>query len=145
VTGLPIPRFVSLKSAKVNLRRGPDTRYPIDRVLRRRALPVRVVDEYESWREVEVPADPLVTGTRRGWIHGALLESRDRVMIRDGVTTLRESPIREARPRARAEPGVIAELESCREGWCRIAILGETYEGWVPRHRLWGVAFAPGL
>ena len=30
VTGLPIPRFVSVKSSKVNVRRGPSSTYQID-------------------------------------------------------------------------------------------------------------------
>ena len=40
-SGLPLPRFVSLKSGEVNLRTGPGKRYPIDWIYRRRGLPVR--------------------------------------------------------------------------------------------------------
>ena len=44
-TGLPLPRFVSLKSNKVNLRRGPSLDYKIDWVYQRKHLPVMIVSE----------------------------------------------------------------------------------------------------
>ena len=49
---LPLPRFVSLKSAEVNLRTGPGTRYPIEWVYKRRALPVEIIAEFDNWRRV---------------------------------------------------------------------------------------------
>ena len=42
-TGLPLPRFVSLKSNKVNLRRGPSLDYKIDWVYKRKHLPLMIV------------------------------------------------------------------------------------------------------
>jgi len=48
-TGLPLPRFVSLRAAEVNLRTGPGVRYPIDWVYHRRGLPVEVIDEFGSF------------------------------------------------------------------------------------------------
>ena len=51
-TGLPLPRYATLRADKVNLRRGPGTRYPIDWVFRRRHLPIRVIREYGPWRQI---------------------------------------------------------------------------------------------
>ena len=48
--GLPLPRFVSLRSEEVNLRAGPGVRYPVEWVFRRRTLPVEVLAEFEQWR-----------------------------------------------------------------------------------------------
>ncbi len=51
-SGLPVPRFVSLKSDRVNLRNGPGTDYPTGWVYRRAGLPLEVVKEFEGWRQV---------------------------------------------------------------------------------------------
>ena len=42
-SGLPVPRFVSLKSNKVNVRRGPSTDQAIVWVFSRAGLPVEVL------------------------------------------------------------------------------------------------------
>src|SRR6187551_1397129 len=51
-SGLPIPRFASLRSDQVNVRTGPGPRYPIDWVFKRQAMPVEIVAEYENWRKI---------------------------------------------------------------------------------------------
>ncbi len=65
VSGLPIPRFVSLKSDEVNLRAGPGKDYPTQWVFRRAGLPVEVLQEFESWRQVR-DADGVM-----GWVNQA--------------------------------------------------------------------------
>ena len=51
-TGLPMPRFVSVKSGEANLRSGPGTAYPIRWVYRRKHLPLIIHDEHglRYWR-----------------------------------------------------------------------------------------------
>ena len=51
-TGLPLPRFVSLKSDKANLRRGPSLDHKIDWVYKRKHLPLKIVSEFGHWRKV---------------------------------------------------------------------------------------------
>ena len=51
VTGLDIPRFVSLKSDNVNLRVGPSTNYPITLKYITENLPIEIIDEFDSWRK----------------------------------------------------------------------------------------------
>ena len=51
-TGLPMPRFVSLKSEKVNLRHGPGKRYPINWILVYKHMPVEIIAEFKDWRKV---------------------------------------------------------------------------------------------
>ena len=49
-SGLPLPRFVTLRSGEVNLRAGPGVRYPVEWVYRKRHLPVEIIAEYDTWR-----------------------------------------------------------------------------------------------
>ena len=46
-SGHPLPRFVSLKSNEVNIRRGPGKEYPILWQFQRRGLPVEIIAEYK--------------------------------------------------------------------------------------------------
>ena len=34
-------------------------------------------------------------------------------------------------------PKVIADVDQCHDGWCRIS--GQGYDGWIEQDRLWGV------
>ncbi|MCU0790748.1 MAG: SH3 domain-containing protein, partial [Nitratireductor sp.] len=51
-SGLPLPRYVSLKSARVNMRVGPGRDYMVDWMYMKRGLPMEVIQEYDTWRKV---------------------------------------------------------------------------------------------
>ncbi len=74
-SGLGLPRFVSLKSDKVNVRKGPNTDQAIVWVFNRAGLPVEVIAESENWRRVRDSegAD--------GWVLHSLLSGRRTVLI----------------------------------------------------------------
>ena len=63
-SGLPIPRFASLRSDEVNVRTGPGTRYPVDWVFKRKSMPVEIVAEYENWRKIRDWQGPAAGSTR---------------------------------------------------------------------------------
>ncbi|HUF56474.1 MAG TPA: SH3 domain-containing protein [Thermohalobaculum sp.] len=130
VTRLPLPRYVSLRSNEINVRRGPGLDYRKDWVFRRAGLPVRVVDEYGDWRRI-VDSDGA-----GGWVYHSLLSGRRTVLVTSPMATLRDRPVETAVPVAEAEQGVVARLDACEPRWCRIAIEG--VEGWALREALWG-------
>jgi SH3-like domain-containing protein len=66
-SGLPLPRFVTLKSKRVNLRVGPSNDYAVAWLYLKAGLPVEIIQEYDNWRQVR-DAD----GTE-GWVSEALL------------------------------------------------------------------------
>ncbi len=49
-SGLPLPRFVSLKSSRVNSRIGPGLNYSVGWMYTRAGLPMEIVQEYDTWR-----------------------------------------------------------------------------------------------
>ena len=129
-TGLPLPRFVSLAAARVNLRFGPGKEYPISWVLAREGLPVEIIAEFDTWRKVRLhDAD-------EGWIHQSLLSGRRTILVTDAVGELRRTPDDDARVVLRAEAGVVGELVDCAPEWCRIDIGGR--RGWLRRDAFWG-------
>ncbi|HYB08116.1 MAG TPA: SH3 domain-containing protein [Alphaproteobacteria bacterium] len=130
-TASPVPRFVSLRSDKVNVRSGPDVSYPIEWVLERKGMPVEIVQEKNNWRKVRD-----IQGTE-GWVNQALLSSRRSIIVTGAVRTLREEARDSARPVARAEPDVIGQLLQCEKDWCRVEVNG--LRGWLRRTEFWGV------
>ena len=130
-TGLPVPRFVSLASDRVNVRHGPGEQYPIQWVFVRRGVPVEIVAEHDNWRRITDQEGD------KGWVYGNLLSSRRTVLVTGDVRTLRRTPRDDARPILRAEPGVLGELFGCQNEWCRVEIAGR--RGWLKRDEVWGV------
>jgi len=131
VTGLPIPRFVSMKAGKANMRRGPSATNRIDWVLRHRGTPLRVVAEYQEWYRVED-----VDG-EGGWVHTALLSPVRTILVQQEMLVMRAAPDSEAAPLARLEAGVIARLGACKANWCAVSVDG--FDGWLPKSGIWGV------
>jgi SH3-like domain-containing protein len=130
-SGLPVPRFVSLRSDDVNLRTGPGARYPIDWVFHRKTLPVEVLAEVDNWRKIRTD-----DGTE-GWVHQNMLTGRRTAVVTGDVRTLLARNDPSAAVVARLEPGVIGSLLECRDAWCRLEVAG--LKGWLPRDTLWGV------
>src|SRR4051794_17125501 len=61
-SGLPLPRFVTLKAKKINLRVGPGQDYAVSWLYVKSGLPVEIVQEFDNWRRIR-DAD----GTE-GWV-----------------------------------------------------------------------------
>lgn len=131
VTNLPMPRFVSIKAAEANVRRGPGLSHRIDWIFQRRHLPVEVTAEHGHWRRIR---DAEGAG---GWVHYSLISGVRYVLFQGDETPLLRRPESGAIPVARAEPGVVARLGKCTERWCRVT--AERRTGWVPKAALWGV------
>jgi SH3-like domain-containing protein len=129
-TGLPLPRFVSLRADKVNVRTGPGVRYPIDWVYQRKGLPVEIIAEFDTWRKIRD-----WEGTE-GWVHQSMLTGTRTILVTGGTRTMRRAPSGSAPAVAHAEAGTVGTLEGCREGWCLADIAG--YEGWLKIDEIWG-------
>lgn len=131
-TGLPIPRFVSLKSDEVNVRTGPGTRYPIQWVYRRDGLPVEIVEEFDLWRKIKD-----IEGSS-GWVHKSMLQGSRRAFIKaKEAQVIRANPEADARPLIKAQAMVIADVMECEVRWCRVQVSGR--KGWIEKKHLWGV------
>ena len=130
-SGLPVPRFVTLKFGKVNLRAGPGSEYPVLWQYRRLGLPVLVDAEFGVWRKI-VDHD----GTS-GWMKGSLLSLKRKAFVTKGAIKIRAQDNEGARVIAVAERGALLDLENCPKQWCRVAHGDIT--GWVPRDTIWGI------
>jgi SH3-like domain-containing protein len=139
-SGLPVPRFVSLKSDRVNLRTGPGTDYPTSWVFRRAGLPVEVLNEFESWRQVRDSE-----GTT-GWVLQSLLSGRRTALVSPWEIkagnpppqiTVHNDDSESARAVAIVEAGVIANIAKCDGRWCQVSI--DKFRGYLQQKQLWGI------
>ena len=130
-SGLPVPRFVSLKSDEVNVRVGPGTRYPIRYVYRRKALPVKIVEEFAHWRKI---ADHEGAN---GWVHKGMVDGKRTAIILDKTQNLYADPDASSRTVMRAKPLVIGHVTQCEPDWCELEISNRT--GWIRKADIWGV------
>jgi len=133
---LPVPRFVSLKSDKVNVRKGPSTDQAIVWVFSRAGLPVEVIAESDNWRRVRDSegAD--------GWVFHSLLSARRTALITpwskgDERVPLYSSNSTGSRAVAELQSGVLGNVLSCDGEWCNVSV--DDYSGYVQQDKLWGV------
>ena len=137
VTGLPVPRYVSLKTDQVNLREGPSKEHRTAWVFRRAGLPVEITAEFETWRRIRDAEGA------EGWVLHSLLSGRRTALVvpwsknRDEQITLLERADDRAQVVAKLNPNVLANVKSCAGSWCRVTV-GEI-EGFMKQDRLWGV------
>jgi SH3-like domain-containing protein len=135
-TGLPVPRYVSLKSDHVNLREGPSKDHATKWIYQRAGLPVEITAEFETWRRVRDSEGA------EGWVLHSLLSGKRTVLVspwkKDAPPLpLRAEPGDDANITARLSPGVIAGVKKCDGTWCRLK--GEGYDGYMAQISLWGV------
>ncbi|MGE3247083.1 MAG: SH3 domain-containing protein [Beijerinckiaceae bacterium] len=138
-TNLPIPRYVSLKSGTVNMRRGPAREHAAVWTYKMAGLPVEITGEFENWRKIRDWEGS------EGWVLHTLLSGRRTAMVapwqKKGVLELRKSPDASATLVARLGPGVYGKVRSCDRSWCRFTgtIGGKNFDGYIPQKQLWGV------
>jgi SH3-like domain-containing protein len=132
-TGLPLPRYASLKTDDINMRTGPGVRFPVLWTYKRRELPVRIEREFDVWRLVE-DMDGI-----KGWVNGATLTGRRTFVVTGDVPrTLRSEASDDSEAVALLKPGVVGRVKSCdaASAWCQVQAGG--YRGFLQRNVFWG-------
>ena len=134
VSGLPIPRFVSLKSDRVNARSGPNKGQEVRWVYTHAGMPVEVTAEFENWRRIRDWEGA------EGWVYHSLLSGKRTATvvpkIKDELVPLYESADIQSAVSARLQSGVLGALKSCNGSWCQFS--GKGFDGYIRQERLWG-------
>ncbi len=132
VSALPIPRYVSLKSDRVNVREGPSKEHPTVWIYQRAGLPVEITAEFETWRKIRDSEGS------EGWVLHSLLSGRRTALVapwKKEPQTLFAAD--HTTPVARLAPSVVGSLRGCDGKWCRLA--GKEFDGYMQQENLWGV------
>src|SRR5437660_6271170 len=130
-SGLPIPRYVSLKSDHVNVRAGPTKDNDVAWTYTRSGLPVEITAEFENWRRVRDSEGA------EGWVYHSLLSGRRTAVVtmksKDDLAPLRESADPMSVVTARLQAGVVAQVRKCTSNWCHV--VGNGFDGWIEQQR----------
>lgn len=135
-SGLPLPRYVSLKSERVNMRVGPGREYQVEWLYLKRGLPMEIIQEFDNWRKVRDPEG------NEGWILHSLLSGTRTAIVAPWdrgkeMIEMYEQASSQSRLVARVEAGVVAPVSNCRAGWCQLN--AGAARGYVRQNQLWGV------
>src|SRR5437667_413863 len=134
-SGLPVPRYVSLKSDHVNVRAGPTKDNDVAWVYTRSGLPVEITAEFENWRRVRDSEGA------EGWVYHSLLSGRRTAVVtmksKDDLAPLYDGADSADAVTARLQAGVVVQVRKCTSSWCHVA--GSGFDGWIEQQRLWGV------
>ena len=134
-SGLPVPRYVSLKSDHVNVRAGPTKDNDVAWVYTRSGLPVEITAEFENWRRVRDSEGA------EGWVYHSLLSGRRTAVVtmksKDDLASIYDRADQTSAVAARLQAGVVTQVRRCASGWCHVS--GNGFDGWIEQQRLWGV------
>jgi SH3-like domain-containing protein len=134
-SGLPVPRYVSLKFDEVNARGGPGDDYKLLWTYRARGLPVQVVAETQDWRRVCDPQGGLA------WVKATGVDGRRTVLnLQAQPIPLRSKPDEAAPVKAYLAAKAAASLDRCEGSWCKVKAASAA--GWLPAAQVWGTAEA---
>jgi SH3-like domain-containing protein len=132
-SGLPVPRYVSLKFDAVNARAGPGDDHRLLFVFHARGLPVQVVAETSDWRRVCDPDGGL------SWVHRRTTDGKRTVMgALPNPAPILAKPQADAPVLAYLAPRALAAFERCRKDWCAVRV--GSVSGWTRASALWGVS-----
>lgn len=134
VTQLPLPRFASLKTDRVNLREGPSKDHATKWVYQRAGLPVEITAEFEIWRRVRDSEGV------EGWVLHSLLSGRRTALVtptkKGEVSKLFVRPSEGSDLAATLQSGVIVNIRKCDGSWCLVD--GDGFKGYIQQIKLWG-------
>jgi SH3-like domain-containing protein len=139
ITGLPLPRYVSIKAATARMRVGPSTDYPIRWIYEAKGLPIEIIEEYGEWRQVR-DSD----GTN-GWMNAVLLSGKRTGLVtpwdkaKGPLVSLRNGPGPTNSIVAELQPGVRLNISHCDSHWCKVSVQNQSLAGYVRQGLVWGV------
>lgn len=129
-SGLPLPRFASLRSDEANMRTGPGTRYPIEWVFKAKGMPLEITAEYDVWRRVRDWEGA------EGWMHKAVLSGKRTGLVTGSMRKLKQKENDQSPTMAYLEPGTIGEIIKCSTEWCKLKFGG--IKGYLRKEEFWG-------
>ena len=113
-----MPRFVSVKADRVNVRGGPDKDHDVSWVYTRVGWPVEITAEFENWRRIRD------SDGAEGWVYHSMLSGKRTAAVqlkaKSDLAPLHAKPDAHSGGTARLQSGVLGSVKHCTGTWCRI-------------------------
>lgn len=125
--------FVYMRASEVNVRAGPNKRYPIKWVLKNKGEPGKILSKFENWTKIrDIDGD-------EGWVHNSMLSKKVHgILLSEKMILLHSGPSKSSKPIARLKTGIRFGVQKClKNKWCLVSIGG--LNGWVSKSYIWGL------
>lgn len=132
-----ISYFASIKSSEVNVRKGPNSRYPIQWIFKKKGEPVEVIAQFEHWYKIKDYSG------EEGWVKSAMINKKRTAIVSNNNKTSENyvnlfiKPSDNSQIIAKIEFSKRIDLVECTKEWCRTKI--GNLDGWIEKTYLWGV------
>lgn len=141
-SGYPLPRFASLRSEPINVRKGPGLRYEVAWVFVKEGLPVEIIQEFDTWRKIRD------LDGQEGWIHQNLLSGARSGYIApwnaEAKVPIRARANKDAKIRAWLTSKYLIKIKRCDGNFCEVSAANNSgvgrpdYSGFVEQAQIWG-------
>ena len=122
--------FLSLKNNKVNVRQGPDKKYPVKFIYKKKFLPIKIIDKHYNFRKF------IDLYNNSGWIHISQLSKKKTAINIKKNSIMFKKPKIYSKPIATIESGKLVLIKKCLKLWCKIS--ANQFIGWIKKEQLWG-------
>ena len=126
--------FTYVKVKEINVRIGPNKRYPVKWVIKSVGEPLRVHAKFSEWFRI---SDVDGEG---GWVLANMTskEFKHAIIKKQKFTYLKQLPADNSASALRLEKGVRVRVKKCnKHNWCKVRIANT--EGWLKSTDLWGL------
>ena len=122
--------FLTLRYNKVNVRQGPSFDHPVKFIIKKKYLPVKIIDSYDNFKKI------IDINNNSGWIHRSqLFKKKSAINIKNNLLIFSQPKIY-SKPIAKLEKGRLLLIKKCKENWCKVNT--DNFLGWVKKENLWG-------
>lgn len=112
------------------MRTGPGFHYPVKWVYTHKNLPLKVMEEFETWKKVcDIDEDC-------GWIKNNLLSNKRYVMIKEDTLGYKKQNF-DSKIIIKIDKLVIMKVEKCDKEWCLLS--SSKCKAWVQKEHIYGV------
>ena len=131
--------FASIKFNEVNVRKGPNQRYPIDWVFKAKGEPVEVIGEFEHWYRIRK------LNNEEGWVKKVMLSKKRYGIIKKCnfnnnnklYCPVYQNDKLNSNINAYIENDVRVAINKCSTSFCYIET--KTAAGWIDKSNLFGI------
>ena len=122
--------FLTLRYNEANVRQGPSVDHPIKFIIKKKYLPVKIIDSYDNFKKI------IDINNNSGWIHRSqLFKKKSAINIKNNSLIFSQPEIY-SKPIAKLEKGRLVLIKKCKENWCKVNT--DNFLGWVKKENLWG-------
>jgi len=127
--------FKALKHNDSNMRVGPGEEFEIKWNFKKIGLPVKILNQYKRWYQIETPDGSI------GWMHRRLFEKKkenNKTVIFLKTSKILQKPNKNASIIGNIGKNNVVNIKACKIEWCKIESKKYNLIGYTHKNNIWG-------